>query len=132
MSAAAITGTTFGNSTSVRSPRARTAETRTRIRVNRRGRVVLTTLAAAPLIAFAAFFMLNGGGAIATSDATSVSFEYVTVSSGESLWDIAESVAPNADPRDVVSEIMSLNQLQTSSISAGQRLAIPTQYTSGE
>jgi hypothetical protein len=99
-----------------------------RLRLTRRGRVVLTSLAAVPLIAGAMFLALNGGGAAASGDQAAVHFQYVTVESGQSLWSIAESVAPSADPRDVIADIVSLNQLDTAVVSPGQRIAIPSQY----
>lgn len=103
---------------------------KTHIRLTRRGRVVLTTLAAVPLIVGAVVFALNGGGAVASNGGgPAASFSHVTVSSGESLWQIAERVAPSADPRDVVAAIVDLNQLQTSMLMPGQRLAIPVEYS---
>ena len=100
-----------------------------RLRLTRRGRAVLTTLAAIPLIVGALAFALNGGGAAASGDQARVHFQYVTVESGQSLWSIAEKVAPSADPRDVIADIVSLNQLDTAVVSPGQRLAIPTEYS---
>jgi hypothetical protein len=99
-----------------------------RLHLTRRGRVVFTTLAAIPLVAGALFFAVNGGGAVATDTSSTVQFHYVTVQSGQSLWSIATSVAPSADPRDVIAEIVSLNQLQSAVVTPGQRVAIPAQY----
>jgi len=101
---------------------------RTHLRLTRRGRVVLTLLAAIPLVIGALVFALNGGGAAASGEKTHVQFQYVTVESGQSLWTIAEKVAPSADPRDVIADIVSLNQLDSGVVSPGQRLAIPSQY----
>ncbi|MBF4463583.1 MULTISPECIES: LysM peptidoglycan-binding domain-containing protein [unclassified Rathayibacter] len=101
---------------------------RTRLRLTRRGRVVLGALAALPIIAGAFVLGLNGGGAVASSDAVVADFPYVTVHAGESLWSLAETLAPHADPRDVVDDIVSLNQLQSACLEPGQRLAIPAQY----
>jgi hypothetical protein len=100
----------------------------THLRLTRRGRVVLTSLAAIPLVVAALFFALNGGGAAATGDQANVQFQYVTVESGQSLWSIAETVAPSADPREVIADIVSLNQLESAVVSPGQRIAIPSQY----
>jgi hypothetical protein len=47
------------------------------------------------------------------------------VQPGETLWAIAESVAPDADPRDTIARIVSLNDLPESSVQAGQTLRIP-------
>lgn len=101
-----------------------------RLRLTRRGRVVFTSLAAAPLIALAAYFGINAMPAVATSSSSAVVFEYATIESGQSLWQLAASVAPEADPRDVIADIMRLNQLDSSTVSPGQRIAIPEQYAS--
>jgi len=47
------------------------------------------------------------------------------VQPGETLWAIAESVAPEADPRDTIARIVSLNDLPGASVQAGQMLHIP-------
>jgi hypothetical protein len=99
-----------------------------RLRLTKRGRGVLTTLAAAPLVIAALVFALNGGMATATLEGSGTEFQYVTVETGQSLWEVAETVAPNADPRDVIASIMKLNQLESADVLAGQQLAIPAQY----
>jgi hypothetical protein len=99
-----------------------------RLRLTKRGRGVLTTLAAAPLVIAALVFALNGGMATATLEGSGTEFQYVTVDTGQSLWEVAETVAPNADPRDVIAGIMKLNQLESADVLAGQQLAIPAQY----
>ena len=100
---------------------------RTRLRLTRRGRVVFTSLAAFPLIVWAFVMVLGAGDAAAQSGAASsaVSFEYVTVDRGDSLWGIAESIAPNADPRVIIDEIIRLNGLDGATVEPGQRLALP-------
>ena len=101
-------------------------QTATRLRLTKRGRRVLIALVVIPIIVAAFFASLNGGGADATNTAVSDSSVYVTVHFGESLWQIAERVAPNADPRDVVADIQSYNHI--TDIEPGQRIAIPSQY----
>ena len=101
-----------------------------RLRLTRRGRAVFTIIGAIPLVIVALAFGLNGvvcggGAAIASLDGASVSFEYVTVQAGQSLWELAEEFSPNADPRDVIMAIMKLNQLESSDVRAGQQLAMP-------
>src|SRR4051812_7615516 len=101
------------------------------LRITRRGRAVVTLLIAVPLAIGAAVTGIGAIGAAAGTQSTAgTSFQYVTVESGESLWQVAESVAPKADPRDVIAGIISLNNLSSGGVQAGQRLAIPTQYTS--
>lgn len=103
----------------------------TRMHLTRRGRVVFTSLAALPLVAVALVVALNGGMAAAEgTDAETVGFEtggfeYVTMQPGQSLWQLAVALAPKSDPRDIISEIVSLNQLPSDSVQAGQRLALP-------
>lgn len=100
-----------------------------RIRLTRRGRVVLTSLAAAPLIAIAAWAGVSALPAVATSSSSTVVFEYATIEAGQSLWQLAATIAPEVDPRDVIADLMRLNQLDSSTVSPGQRIAIPEQYT---
>lgn len=106
-----------------------TGPTAPRLRLTRRGRAVLTTLAAAPLVALALLFGLNAGGAVATQDTSSSAFTWVTVQGGQSLWDLADEIAPASDPREFAAEVASLNQLDSAVIQPGQRLAIPHAYT---
>jgi hypothetical protein len=106
----------------------RTGRTRTRTRLTRRGRVVLTALVVLPLLA--------GGGALAASSGafagiqgqSASSFRYLTVQPGESLWSIAQRVAPRSDPRDVIAAFVDLNGLSSGMVQAGQRLAVPQQF----
>lgn len=100
---------------------------RSRLRLTRRGRVVLMTLAATPLVAFALIAALNGGPVFA-SDAAPGSLNYVTVSSGDSMWQLATELAPREDPREVIAQILRFNQLTSADVVAGQQLAVPAQY----
>lgn len=122
MSTAAFGNGAFGTS-SYRQP-----APRPRLHLTKRGRTVFTALAATPLVIAALFFALNGGMATASLEGSDQAFQYVTVESGETLWQVAEQLAPAADPRDVIAEIMKLNQLQSPDVFAGQELAIPAQY----
>jgi LysM repeat protein len=101
--------------------------TAARLRLTRRGRIVLTLVIVVPLVIAALFAIVNSGGAVASSSAGS-SLHYVTVQGGETLWQLAGDIAPKADPREVVSDIVHLNQLASSDLQAGQRIAIPSQY----
>jgi Tfp pilus assembly protein FimV len=102
----------------------------TRLRLTLRGRRVLAALAALPIAVAVSVAVIGGGSALASRDAGAPagSFSTVTVSSGDSLWSIAEEVAPAADPRDVVDSIVRLNALESATVIVGQRLAIPADY----
>lgn len=106
----------------------------TRLRLTVRGRRVVAFLAALPLLIALGAAALGGGAALASFDtgAPAGTFSEITVMSGETLWSIAEEVAPGADPRDVIAEITRLNALDGGVISAGQRIAIPARYAAGE
>ena len=74
--------------------------------------------------------VIGGGAALASHEAgaSSGSFTTVTVGAGDSLWSIAETVAPGADPRDVVDAIVHLNALDGVVVTPGEKLAIPAEY----
>jgi hypothetical protein len=99
----------------------------TRLRLTRRGRIVFTTLGSLPLVVWALVAVLGSGGAAADAGAElgARTFEYVTVHQGDSLWAIAESIAPQGDPRVVIDEIIRLNGLDGAVVEPGQRLALP-------
>ncbi len=127
---------TVGRSANVRSANERSANERSavaapRLRLTRRGRVVFTSMAAAPLVLAAAFFALNGGMATATvspGSPTAQSSNVVTVTGGQSLWGLAEGIAPNEDPREVIAQLVHTNALASAEIHPGQRLVVPEQY----
>lgn len=102
----------------------------TRLRLTARGRRVLAAAAALPAVVAISVAALSGGAALASRDAggPAESYREITVMAGESLWSIAQEVAPAADPRDVVAEISRLNALDGGAVAAGQRLAIPAAY----
>ena len=121
---AAIVSTRF--STPARTRPDEAAAPATRLRLTRRGRVVFTALAALPLIAWALVAVLGSGGAAADAGSQApASFEYVTIGQGDSLWALAESIAPDGDPRVLVDEIIRLNGLDDAVVEPGQRLALP-------
>ena len=101
------------------------------LRLTKRGRAVFTTLAALPLVIAAFLYALNGGAASASLESgvqPGVEYTYVTIAAGESLWAIAEDIAPTADPRDVVNDILEFNGMSSAELFPGQSLALPEQY----
>jgi hypothetical protein len=107
------------------------------LRITRRGRVVLGAVLALPVAAVLVSMAVNSipaaassaSSAAVSSGAASSEFDFVTVGEGESLWSVAERVAPASDPRDVIADIERLNGLESSVVAAGQSLAIPAAYT---
>jgi LysM repeat protein len=100
---------------------------RVRLRLTRRGRAVLAALAAAPVVAILALSLLNGVAATATSTPAPAP-AIITVESGQSLWQIAQFVAPNHNPADVVSDLLAVNGLEGATVRPGQALIVPARY----
>lgn len=103
------------------------------LRLTVRGRRVFTALIVTPLlVAFIALSVLFAGQAEASQPGGITEFEYLTVGHGDTLWSLAVEVAPDVDPREVISEFKRLNGLTSSSVLPGQQLAIPFTYSSGQ
>jgi hypothetical protein len=49
----------------------------------------------------------------------------ITVRPGETLWAIADRVAPGTDPRSTIARLESMNHLRSSSVPAGSVLLVP-------
>lgn len=49
----------------------------------------------------------------------------ISVHSGETLWQIAERVSPNTDPRDFIADVVAANRLVSPDVVPGQQLVIP-------
>lgn len=89
-----------------------------------RGRFVVRTLVCAASVVLA---LLLGAliGLLLRPDA-GADTRSVTVDTGESLWSLAVAAAvPGQDVRDVVSEIVALNALETDTLVPGQELLVP-------
>ena len=94
-----------------------------RLRLTRRGRIVLAVLA---VLVVCGLFVAGASAAQASGPASAHgepgTAERVVVQPGDTLWSIAQSAAPNADARTIVQEILQANRLTTANITAGQRL----------
>ncbi|WP_164479125.1 LysM peptidoglycan-binding domain-containing protein [Nakamurella antarctica] len=51
--------------------------------------------------------------------------EQLTVAPGQSLWTIAQTVAPDVDPRITVNQIMDINGMDSEVLAAGEVLLVP-------
>ncbi|NHT18334.1 LysM peptidoglycan-binding domain-containing protein [Cellulomonas sp. IC4_254] len=89
--------------------------------MTRRGRVVVALLGLAVVLGG-----LVGGRAVADGPEQATEVTTHAVQSGETLWQIAASVAgPGEDVRDVVLDLQQLNGLSDASLQAGQVLLLP-------
>ncbi|MFH5880638.1 LysM peptidoglycan-binding domain-containing protein [Arthrobacter sp. NA-172] len=82
-------------------------------------------LLVAALLSVAGFLNSPAKAADSAAELQPTSTTSVTVQSGQSLWGIAGTAAPSRDPRDVVAEIVQLNNLQDGRIVPGQQLFVP-------
>jgi hypothetical protein len=100
------------------------------LRLTRRGKIVLIgiplVLLAALLLSLAGFFNSPARASESATDLAVTPTVTVTVQAGESLWAIAGSVAPQRDARDVVADIVQLNNLTGGAVLPGQQLYVPT------
>ncbi len=94
-------------------------------RLTRRGRVVVGVILSVP---FAAALMLVGSvqADAGTSPVSAPATSVVVVQPGESLWGLAQEIAPGADPREVVTSIRELNGLTDAPVVPGQSLVVPS------
>lgn len=95
-------------------------------RINKRKFVRSTTITIG-LIVFVILVLSN----ISFSH-TEVTYKEIAISSGDTLWSIAKyeknnnSYFEDKDVRDIIDEIKHLNNLNTSNLSIGDKLSIPT------
>jgi hypothetical protein len=112
--------------TAVRGPAGRQAASAP-LRLTRRGRIVV---AVAATLLVSLLSLLGAQAAQATSHSGSArgadrNLTQVIVRPGQSLWSVAEAADPNADPRQVMQQIIELNGLTSDAIMAGQQLWVP-------
>lgn len=94
-----------------------------RLRITRRGRLVLVALVAALAFALVSLGQVAAqAGAMEPADTVSSTW---VVQPGETLWLIADVVSPDTDPRETVARIVAMNDLPNSSVDVGQELEIP-------
>jgi hypothetical protein len=101
------------------------------LRLTRRGRVaaVLGGVLLATLLSALVFVLAMGpasGRSAAPAPASAGSGSTLTVQPGDTLWAIASRVAPKADPRVTVQQIIDRNGLADASVQAGQVLVLPS------
>ncbi len=114
---------------STRSSRPATA--RGGLRLTRRGRVALGVLSTVFLLLVVLF-----SGRLSADAGTSMSDQgratgVVVVQAGESLWQIAQAIAPQADPRETVTLLRELNGLGEAAVVPGQSIIVPVTGASG-
>lgn len=93
------------------------------VHLTRRGRLLI--LAVLVSVLFGAFSLGRAGSEAAPKAQPAPVLEQTTVQPGESLWSVAERIAPDNDPREVIAQIRRLNNLRDSTLRIGQQLLLP-------
>ena len=93
------------------------------LRLTRRGRVVLIVLPALLALSGALLAAAPGAAEAAPREAPRT----VVVGTGDTLWTIAERIAPRTDPRVTVAAIEQANGLAGARVDAGTTLVLPAQ-----
>lgn len=99
------------------------SQQRSAVRLTLRGRVAAFT---ASVVALMAVIMVAGQVAdAADTPRAAMAGDVVVVQAGDTLWAIAQDVAPGHDPRAVINAIRQANDLGTAPIVPGQALVLP-------
>jgi hypothetical protein len=99
-----------------------------RVRLTPRGRLLtrLAVIASLSVLLLSGFAAMTGASAGSTETAIPTPYVKVSVKPGDTLWSIAESIAPSGDRRSLVADIVEINRLTTPELQAGQKIYIPT------
>ncbi len=100
----------------------RSSRTSSTVHLTHRGRALLVLALVALLLA--AFSLGRTKSEASTSTERPV-LTQVTVQQGETLWAVAQRLAPEADPRQVIEVIRRVNHLEGSTLQVGQQLLLP-------
>lgn len=96
------------------------------VRLTRRGRALLVLLLAAVLLSAFSLGRTGSEAASVLGSAGAAAPTSTTVQPGDSLWSVAQRIAPEHDTREVVAQIQRLNDLDTPTLQVGQLLLLPT------
>ena len=99
-----------------------------RLRLTARGRLVLLVLPALSVLSAALVTTTARDAEAAPAPGPAVT---VTVGADDTLWSVAERVAPTRDPRDVVLELQRANGLRDAVVQPGERLVVPAYQPAG-
>jgi predicted Zn-dependent protease len=97
-----------------------------KFRLSRRAKQVRAVFLLAAVITVANQLPHFVAGASATDTKVNPgSITYVSVHAGDTLWSLAQRLAPNTDPRDWIDKVTTMNNLGSAGVLAGERLAVP-------
>jgi hypothetical protein len=107
-------------------PMTASAVIRPKFRLSRKARLVRTAALLALVITGVNQFGQFAGAQATSKSTTSIgAIHYVSVRSGDTLWSLAQTYAPNTDPREWIDQVTVINNLGSAGVWVGQRIAIP-------
>jgi LysM repeat protein len=95
------------------------------IQLNRRGRLARTFVVLSLAIVLGSLVSANAGAETDRPAKAEATFMTLTVAPGDTVWSLAERLAPTADLRAFVSEVIEINSLASADLAAGQKIRIP-------
>ena len=95
------------------------------VRLNRRGRLARTFVVLSLAIVLGSLVSAKARAGTDTAPQPASSFITVTVAPGDTVWSLANRLAGSGDVRSLVSEIISINSLDSVDVATGQKLRIP-------
>lgn len=96
------------------------------VRLTARGRrLARTAVVLLALLTVLAFGLAGRMPASAGDSAPVAATTTVVVQPGQTLWGIAQTVAPNDDVRATIERLVSLNNLEGTTVVPGQKLVVP-------
>jgi hypothetical protein len=95
------------------------------IHLNRRGRLARTFVVLSLAIVLGSLVSVNAGANSERPTEAGAKFITVTVTPGDTVWSLAERLAPTSDLRAFVSEVIEINSLASADLAAGQKIRIP-------
>jgi LysM repeat protein len=85
----------------------------------------MAVIASLSILLLAGFSLATGSQA--SSQSSDSPYIKVTVKPGETLWSIAAKIS-DGDRRELVDEIIEVNNLKSPEVNAGQKLFLPTRH----
>jgi hypothetical protein len=105
-------------------PTPRSTGSRQPVRLTARGRAAVFFLLSVVTLLLV-IIAVGGSSADASDTQGGPATASVVVQAGDSLWTIAKSLQPNADPRSMMQTLAELNGLQGADLTPGQQLIVP-------
>ena len=94
------------------------------IHLTRRGRLARTFVVLSLAIVLGSLVSVNAGANSERATEAGAKFITVTVTPGDTVWSLAERLAPTSDLRAFVSEVIEINSLASADLAAGQKIRI--------